>query len=93
MPVREMAPTAMAILCGEIILPAQVPAELAAASQALLALMAAAASVWRLPKRTLLDVPEPVMNVPTEPMSGAMAGYIMPVASTAVRAISDVMPL
>lgn len=93
LPFKAMAPTAMAILWGEIILPAQVPAELAAASQVLSALMATAASVCKFPNSTLLEVPEPVMKVPTEPMRGAINGYIMPVASTAVRAISEVIPL
>ena len=74
-PVREIDPTAMAMLCGEIILPTQVPAELEAASQVALAPIAAAASVCRLPNRTLLDVPAPVMKVPIEPLSGAVKGY------------------
>ena len=65
-PTREIAPTAIAMLCGDIILPTHVPAEFAAASQAALAPIALAASVCKLPNNTLLDVPEPVIKVPTE---------------------------
>ena len=54
--------------------------------------MAMAESVCSLPKRTQDEVAEPVMNVPMEPMKAAMNWYSVPVAATAVSAISCVMP-
>ena len=73
-PTREIAPTAMAMLCGEIILPTHVPEEFAAASQAALAPIALAAWVCKLQNNTLLDVTEQVIKVPKEKIIGAMKG-------------------
>ena len=62
------------MLCGEIILPAQAPVALEAATQAALALIAVAESVCSLPKSTQLEVADPVMKVPMEPMKAEIAG-------------------
>lgn len=64
----------MAMFCGLSILPALVPREFAATSQVLSAPMELAAWSCTLPKRTSLEVPEPVTKVPRAPSSGATTG-------------------
>lgn len=86
-PATPIAATAIAMLCGEIIFPAQAPAALAAVTQADGAEMASEASVCSLPNNTQLEVAEPVMKVPIDPIKAAMNGYMVPVAPTAVSAI------
>ena len=64
----------MEMFCGDSILPAETPRELEATSQTSFAPMDCAAWSWTLPKRTSLEVPEPVTKVPNAPSSGATNG-------------------
>ena len=86
LPSMSQAPVAMAMLCGEIILPPVAPVVLEAASQ-LLSLPVTPGTVvypfmpdcpamlaWSLPKSMLEGVSLPVTNVPMAPISGAKKG-------------------
>src|SRR5699024_12203930 len=46
----------------------------------------------RLPKRTLAEVSDPVINVPKAPINGATNGYIGPIRTTNAAAIAEVIP-
>ena len=74
LPARPQAAQPMAMFCGLIILPAEVPRELAATSHIGSSPRVSAAWSWTFPKRTSLEVPEPVTKVPRAPSSGATSG-------------------
>jgi hypothetical protein len=73
-PVTEIAAAAIAIDCGEIILPAVAPAEFAATSHAGSIDNWLAISVCNFANITHADVAEPVTKHPIPPMIGAMNG-------------------
>ena len=92
MPTRAQAAQPMAMFCGLIILPAEVPSELAATSQVGSTCRVFAAWSWTLPKRTSLEVPEPVTKVPSAPSNGATMGYRPPSVPTKKAAMLAIMP-
>src|ERR1022692_4658871 len=63
---------------GEIILPITPPLALAAPVSSGLIPSCSAAAFCRPPKRTLLDVSEPVRKTPSQPRTGEMRGKARP---------------
>ena len=78
-----VAAAATAMVCRLIILPITPPAEFAAAMRTGLKPRRVALTTWRLPKRALAEVSEPVRKTPSQPMSGLKKGNITPVAEKA----------
>ena len=69
-----IAPAPIAIPCGQIILPIPAPMTLAAAIHDSPSPSDAAVWLCNPPKRTHVEVPDPVTNAPSAPISGAIAG-------------------
>ena len=68
-PPSPVAAAATTIDCASIILPITPPVELAEAMRIGSSPNFSAVIFWRLPKRTLLDVSEPVRATPSQPSS------------------------
>src|SRR6185369_1225879 len=78
-PTMPQAAVATARDWGEIILPMTPPLVLAAPVRIGLSPSCSAVAFCRPPKRTLLEVSEPVRNTPSQPRNGAMNGNQCPV--------------
>lgn len=74
LPYLPIEAEAIAILCGEIILPAVAPTMFEATTQFELTPKVFAADNCKLPNKTLAEVSVPVMKVPNAPIKGAING-------------------
>ena len=78
-PIQPVAAVATEMLCGEIILPATPPVELAATVRCGSIPSCSAAVFCKLPNRALDEVSEPVRHTPIQPRIGAKNGKKCPV--------------
>ena len=89
LPARPTAAVAMAMDCGEIILPVTPPVVLAATVSTSGRPSCCAVVACKVPNKALADVSEPVRNTPTQPRKGEKKENALPVCASASASVAD----